>query len=46
MKVAMPTSETFDRLAATTSTARLTSFIKADVRRRLEWRRQSSQGKR
>jgi hypothetical protein len=37
---ALPTSPTFDRLAAQTSTRRLTAFIKADVRRALGWRKQ------
>jgi hypothetical protein len=35
----LPQSRTFDRLAATTQTARLARFIKADVRNRLAWRK-------
>jgi len=38
--IPLPRSYTFDRLAATTSTARLTAFIKADIRTRLKWRKQ------
>lgn len=40
VKIPLPTSIQFDRLAEKTSTRVLAALIKSDVRNRLKWRKQ------